>query len=62
MAAVREASMGIKEKGGFSTRKDIKIEAISKMRSTAIRMELRNTNFWRISFSSKKINFFKLSR
>jgi hypothetical protein len=45
MATIKEANMGTKEKGGFSTRKDIKIEAIIKMERTAIRMELRNTNF-----------------
>jgi hypothetical protein len=57
MAAMRETNMGTKEKGGSSINKDIKIEAKKMMKRKAIRMELRNTNFLRISFSSKKINF-----
>ncbi len=54
---MREANMGTKEKGGSSINNDIKIEAKNKMKRKAIRMEFRNTNFLRISFSSKKINF-----
>jgi hypothetical protein len=57
MAAMREANMGTKEKGGSSINKDIKIDAKNKMKRKAIRREFRNTNFLRISFSSEKINF-----